>query len=117
MSSAFSITWMILVLVLAFVLLLSDLVFADHVLVFSLALLLAGQIINPSEALAGFANEGLITVLALFVVAAGISRTGGLDWYMSKLLGAPRTLAMAQARLMFPIAVVSAFMNNTPVGE
>jgi membrane protein YqaA with SNARE-associated domain len=39
------------------------------------------------EGLAGFANEGLLTVAVLFVVAAGISATGGLDWYMGKLLG------------------------------
>ena len=51
----------------------------------------------------------------LFVVAAGISATGGLDWYMSKLLGHPTTIAGAQLRLMIPIAVVSAFLNNTPV--
>ena len=52
---------------------------------------------------------------ALFVVAAGISATGGLDWYMGKLLGRPRTVAGAQLRMMLPIAVVSCFLNNTPV--
>ena len=48
-------------------------------------------------------------------MAAGISATGGLDWYMSKLLGKPRTIAGAQLRLMVPIALVSGFLNNTPV--
>lgn len=111
----FQVTWMILVLLLMLVLLLSDRVYADHVMVLALALLLAGQTVSVPEALAGFSNEGLLTVLALFVVASGISRTGGLDWYMGKLLGRPRTLVSAQLRLMLPIAVVSAFLNNTPV--
>ena len=57
----------------------------------------------------------MLTVAVLFVVAAGISATGGLDWYMGKLLGHPRTIAGAQLRLMLPIAVVSGFLNNTPV--
>jgi di/tricarboxylate transporter len=111
----FQVTWMILVLLLMLVLLLSDRVYADHVMVLALALLLAGQTVSVPEALAGFSNEGLLTVLVLFVVASGISRTGGLDWYMGKLLGRPRTLVSAQLRLMLPIAVVSAFLNNTPV--
>jgi len=51
----------------------------------------------------------------LFVVAEGISVTGALDWYMGRLLGTPKTGAGAQLRLMIPIAIVSAFLNNTPV--
>jgi Na+/H+ antiporter NhaD/arsenite permease-like protein len=31
------------------------------------------------------------------------------------MLGAPRTVAGAQLRLMLPIALVSCFLNNTPV--
>ena len=48
-------------------------------------------------------------------MAEGISVTGALDWYMGKLLGNPTTEAGAQLRLMVPIAIVSAFLNNTPV--
>ena len=49
------------------------------------------------------------------MVASGIQMTGGLDWYMSKLLGRPSNIPSAQLRLMGPIALVSAFLNNTPV--
>lgn len=37
------------------------------------------------------------------------------DWYMSKLLGRPSSIPSAQIRLMLPISLVSAFLNNTPV--
>ena len=53
--------------------------------------------------------------LVLFVVADGINKTGALDWYMGKLLGRPKNVASAQVRLMVPVAIVSAFLNNTPV--
>jgi hypothetical protein len=56
-------------------------------------------------------------VACLFVVAAGISNTGALDYYMARLLGTPKSVAGAQVRLMVPIALVSAFLNNTPVGR
>jgi len=72
-------------------------------------------IVTIEEGLIGFSNEGILTVVSLFVVAEGINRTGALDWYMAKLLGRPKTLAMAQLRLLIPIITVSAFLNNTPV--
>jgi len=76
---------------------------------------MASGIISVAEGLEGFSNQGLMTVMVLFVVAEGISRTGALDWYMAKLLGRPKSNAAAQLRLMIPIATVSAFLNNTPI--
>lgn len=93
----------------------SDRVGADGVMITALTLFMAAEIITVKEGLAGFSNEGLLTVIALFVVAHGISVTGALDWYMGKLLGRPSTIAGAQLRLMIPVAIVSAFLNNTPV--
>ncbi len=40
-----------------------------------------------AEALCGFANPGLITVAALFVVAAGLKTTGCIDWVAYRVLG------------------------------
>ncbi len=114
-GSLWQIIYTSFVLLIMFVALISDKVGADMVMMVALTLLMASNIISVQEGLAGFANEGLLTVLVLFVVAAGISRTGALDWYMGKLLGRPNNAASAQLRLMLPIAVVSAFLNNTPV--
>ena len=105
----------VVVVALAFVALLRDYVAADWTMMLAVATLNLCGVITLAESLAGFANEGLLTVGALFVVAAGISATGGLDWYMGKVLGKPRTPAGAQLRLMLPIACVSGFLNNTPV--
>ena len=66
------------VLLIMFVALISDKVGADMVMMLALTLLMASKIITVQEGLAGFANEGLLTVLVLFVVAAGISHTGAL---------------------------------------
>lgn len=93
----------------------TQIVGADHVMVIVLTLFMASQIISIEEGLAGFANDGLVSVLVLFVIAEGISKTGALDWYMGKLLGRPKSTVSAQTRLMVPIAFVSAFLNNTPV--
>ena len=106
---------MCFVLLFMFAALLSDRIGADMVMMTSLTLCMASGIISVEEGLVGFSNEGLLTVLVLFVVAAGIGHTGALDWYMGKLLGRPKSAAGGQLRLMIPIAIVSAFLNNTPV--
>jgi Citrate transporter len=103
------------VLLLSFVALVTDRVGADMVMIVALTLFMASGIVTIKEGLEGFSNEGVLTVMALFPVAEGIAKTGALDWYMSKMLGRPKTIAGAQLRLMVPIAIVSAFMNNTPL--
>lgn len=70
---------------------------------------------GPYELVAGFGNEGLITIAVLFVVAAGLAQTGAMELVTQPLLGRPKSLAGAQARMMAPVAGLSAFMNNTPI--
>jgi len=88
---------------------------SDAVMVGGLTLLLLAGVLSPGEALAGLANEGMVTVAVLYVVVAGVSETGGTAWVSQALLGRPRSIAHAQARLMVPVAALSAFLNNTPV--
>ena len=114
-QSQFEAWFTVVVIACAFIALLKDYIQPDHVMMLSVCALNVAGVISITEALSGFANEGLLTVGALFVVAAGISATGGLDWYMGKVLGKPRTVGGAQLRLMLPIACVSGFLNNTPV--
>ncbi len=87
----------------------------DLILIAGVTVLLLTGIIDPSEAFTGFSNPAVITIAALFVVAAGVKETGGLDLAARVVLGRPRSLAGAQLRMMFPVAALSAFLNNTPV--
>jgi Na+/H+ antiporter NhaD/arsenite permease-like protein len=47
-------------------------------------------IITAQEAFAGFANEGMLTVAVLFVVAAGLEQTGVLAYVGHHVLGGAR---------------------------
>ncbi len=88
----------------------ADLVFAG-----GLTALIALGVLTPAKALAGFGNEGLVTVAILYVVAAALQETGGVYWISKNLLGRPLTVLGAQVRMMTPVTLVSAFLNNTPV--
>lgn len=72
-------------------------------------------VLSAQDAIDGFANLGLATVAVLFVVVTGLKETGGIDWISSRVLGRPRTLRSGMARVAFPVAGMSAFLNNTPV--
>ncbi|WP_199458022.1 MULTISPECIES: SLC13 family permease [unclassified Marinobacter] len=108
--------WFSLGLALAALLLMSSGRFAPHmVMMAALVVLSASGIISADQALAGFSNSGLITVVAMFVVAAGIHHSGGVDLLVNHLLRSPKSVRSAQARIALPVALLSGFLNNTPV--
>jgi Na+/H+ antiporter NhaD/arsenite permease-like protein len=57
----------------------------------------------------------MLTVGALLMVAAGMYRTGAITLITDKLSGHPKGLLAAQAKILPPVAVGSAFLNNTPL--
>ncbi len=81
----------------------------------ALVLLLTLGVIDERQALAGAANPGTITVGVLFAVAAGLRETRAMTWLTAPLLGPPRSDPSAQLRITGPVALLSAFMNNTPL--
>lgn len=72
-------------------------------------------VIGIEDAVGGFANTGMLTVAVLFLVVAGLRETGAVEWIARGILGRPQTHRGALARLVFPIAGMSAFLNNTPL--
>jgi len=80
-----------------------------------LALLSISGVLSAGEALSGFSNSGLITVACMFVVAAGIHASGGVDMLVNRVLGKPQGVRGALTRIFGPVVLLSAFLNNTPV--
>ncbi|MBM4372787.1 MAG: SLC13 family permease, partial [Deltaproteobacteria bacterium] len=87
----------------------------DTALLSALIVLFASGVVDPGRALAGFANRGMLTVGALFMVAAGLRETGALSRLLPRILGSPRTERGALARLVPLATMTSAFLNNTTV--
>ena len=88
---------------------------ADLVLMGAVILLMVSGVLSPQSALAGFANPGVVTIAALYIVAAGLKDTGAVNWLARALLGKPSGPRRANFRLILPTGVMSAFMNNTAV--
>lgn len=81
----------------------------------ALTVLLLTGVIDANQAFAGFSNNGLLTVAAMFVVATGLHASGGVDLFVKSLMGSPSDTRGAYLRLFAPVVTLSAFLNNTPV--
>ena len=98
-----------------FIALIATRIAADVILMAAMSCLIILGVLNIGEGLAGFANPGVMTIAILYIVAAGLQETGAIQWLSRYLLGAPKSLKAALARLIIPSAFLSAFMNNTAV--
>jgi di/tricarboxylate transporter len=105
----------IVVLALMFVSLAREIAPADVTMFSGLVVLWAGGVIDDREALAGFSNPMVIAIGMLFVVSAAMRDTGALSWITRQMLGAELDRKRVFARMLGPTAVLSAFLNNTPL--
>ena len=87
----------------------------EVVMMAGLTLLVVAGVIPIKDAVAGFSNEGLLTVGVMFIIAAGLRDTGAMELFSIKLFGRTNSVRKAQARIMAPIMALSGFLNNTPL--
>ena len=69
----------------------------------------------PAALLKGYSNIGVVTVAALYPVAAGMYATGAISLISERLLGVPKSVTTAQLRILVPVSIASAFLYNTPL--
>ena len=86
----------------------------DIVAILVMIVLLVFRVLTPAEGLAGFANTATVTVGAMFVLSAGMFRSGAVN-FVGKALG---RLARHSSRLMLfvlmlGVGLLSSFLNNT----
>ena len=88
---------------------------ADVVFVGAIGVLLVTGVLDAKDALSGFSSSSVVVIGVLFVVVAGLTYTGVLQWIVKNLLGQPKGYARAVVRLMLPVAALSSFLSNTTV--
>ena len=96
--------------ILLFTKLRSDLVFLG-----AIGILFVTGVLDAKEAFSGFSSTSVVVIGVLFVVIAGLTHTGVLQWIVKHLLGQPDSYSKAVMRLMMPVAVLSSFLSNTTV--
>lgn len=113
-------TWEILIVLL--ITLLAIVIFAkewlpvDTTALVILTILIASGIVEPQEGISGFSNEATITILALFILGAGLQNSGAINYFAKRIqkyfiASEWKVLAI----IMIFTAVTSAFINNTAI--
>ena len=108
--------WITIVTVLSmFTVLLFTKLRADLVFLGAISILFVTGVLNAKEAFSGFSSTSVVIIGVLFVVVAGLTHTGVLQWIVKHLLGQPNSYSKAVIRLMLPVAALSSFLSNTTV--
>lgn len=107
---------MLAVLVAAFIAFITEKLGIDLVALLIVTVLVLTGVLSPAEGLSGFSDASTLTVAFMFVLSAGLLRSGALA-----LLG-PRISPFIKRHpvsglmlFMAMVALASAFVNNTPV--
>lgn len=87
----------------------------DTVFLAVIGIFLVTGVLDTKEALSGFSSSSVVVIGVLFVVVAGLTHTGVLQWIVRHLLGEPNSYGKAVVRLMLPVAGLSSFLSNTTV--
>ena len=98
----------------AVVLFVTEKLSTDIVAILIMVALLVAGVLSPTEGLAGFANSATVAVGAMFVLSAGMFRSGAVNFVgsaLSKL--ARRSMSLMLFVLMTGVGVLSSFLNNT----
>ena len=108
--------WITIITVLAmFATLLLTKLRTDLVFLAAIGVLYVTGVLDAKDAFSGFSSTSVIVIGVLFVVVAGLTHTGVLQWIVKNLLGQPSNYGKAVVRLMLPVAALSSFLSNTTV--
>lgn len=104
------------VIVAAIILFISEWIGIDLIALMIVAVLVLTGVITPQQGLAGFSDPATLTVAFMFVLSAAILRSGILRTLAPRLSEQMRKSEMkGMLILMVAVAMLSAFLNNTPV--
>ena len=115
MGDPLSVALVLLILVVAVVLFATEKFPVDFVAVMVLGVLLVTGLVTPEEGVSGFSNPATVTVGAMFVLSAGLTKTGALQTLARLLVRAAR-FPFVLMLLLIPAAAFASFSPAISTG-
>ncbi|MGE0130801.1 MAG: SLC13 family permease [Blastocatellales bacterium] len=108
-----AITFVLIILLLAIILFLTEALPIDLVAILMLLSLALASIVTPAEALSGFSEPAVITITSFFIISAALFNTGVVEVIGRKLhqVGGESNIRLL-AVTMLTAASIAAFMSN-----
>lgn len=106
----------LVIIAIAVILFATEIFSIDLVAMLIMAALIITGVITPEEGVEGFSNSATVTVLFMFILSAALLKTGALQSVAYRLSNMFRNnFTFGFILMMFLVAVISAFVNNTPI--
>ncbi|KRO26817.1 SLC13 family permease [Lactiplantibacillus fabifermentans] len=105
----------LITLLVSFVLMALEVTTPNAVILCALAFLMFVGILSPTDALSGFANDGLATIALMYIIAYAISKSNFITRLFNRILGDGKHEKRSLFKLLASVSVISPFMNNTPI--
>ena len=112
----FEIVFVLGLILLAFILFVTEKFSLDVTALLILTILFTGGFLTVEEAISGFSNPAVITICLLFILSRGLQKTRVLEYLIvkiNKLVSQSRNLGLGV--YLLTIAFASALMNNTAI--
>lgn len=87
----------------------------DVISLMAIAVLLVTGTLSAEMALNCFSDSTVWLVILLLVLVTGLMQSGVIDWIVKHIMKEPSTYTRALNKLIFPVAILSAFLNNETV--
>lgn len=85
------------------------------VFIIAISFLVVTGVITPKEALLGFSNEQIATIILLLIISKIIQKTKIIEYLFSKFLKNNIGYRNFLGRMMLSVSFSSSFLNNTPI--
>ncbi|MEY5040654.1 MAG: hypothetical protein RLZZ414_182 [Bacteroidota bacterium] len=100
----------------AIILFATELISIDLVSLLIIVLLVVFGVNTPQESIDGFSNKATITTAFMFILSATVLKTGALQYMAHRVSHIFKyNFHIGMALMMVLIAIMSAFINNTPI--
>ena len=104
------------ILLIAFFLFLSEKFTVDKTAFFILSSLLICEIVTPEEAISGFSDNAVLTILCLMIIAIGLEKNGVVTWVVQKIIPITKLpFGIFLPILMITVGFFSSFIATTAV--
>ncbi len=72
-------------------------------------------ILTTREVLSSFSNESIASVILLILISTGLRKNFRIELLLDRIFASARTYRSFLFRMMAQVAIISSFVNNTPV--
>ncbi|MCZ6898804.1 MAG: SLC13 family permease [Bacteroidetes bacterium] len=107
--------FVIAIITVAFYLIYKEILRPSISMLAAILVFIGSGILEPSDLLRGFSNEAIASIVLLIIITVGLRNNFNIELFLDNLFRGAKTYKGFLFRMMTQVAILSSFVNNTPV--